>query len=126
MINPRRKRRKKIEESENVQTTPTRTYCKRDRTLPYKHPNCRTPRQWKFTLDHRTTRPPPSLAVHFRKAFQRKPSGSIVLDQNFRLLMKCFEEICFYLTISWDCEVKTNAFGIEGMLVLGLFYIWNM
>ena len=27
---------------------PTRTYCKRNRPLPYYHPNCRTPRHWKF------------------------------------------------------------------------------
>ena len=53
-----RKRRERIEESKNVQTTPTRTYCKRNRPLPYYHPNCRTPRHWKFTQDHRTTRPP--------------------------------------------------------------------
>ena len=38
---------------------PTRTYCKRNRPLPYYYPNCRTPRHWKFTQDHRTTRPPP-------------------------------------------------------------------
>ena len=37
----------------------TRTYCKRNRPLPYYHPKCRTPRHWKFTQDHRTTRPPP-------------------------------------------------------------------
>ena len=30
-----RKRREKTEESKNVQTTPTRTYCKRNRPLPY-------------------------------------------------------------------------------------------
>ena len=39
-----RKRREKIEESKNVQTTPTRIYCKRNRPLPYINPNCRTPR----------------------------------------------------------------------------------
>ena len=59
-----RKRRERIEESKNVQTTPIRTYCKRNRPLPYYHPNCRTPRHWKFTQDHRTTRPPPSFGVH--------------------------------------------------------------
>ena len=52
-------RRERIEESKKVQTTPTRTYCKRNRPLPYYHPNCRTPRHWKFTQDHRTTQPPP-------------------------------------------------------------------
>ena len=60
-----RKRRERIEESTNVQTTPTRTYCKRNRPLPYYHPNCRTPRHWKFTQDHRTTRPPPGLFGQF-------------------------------------------------------------
>ena len=49
---------KRIDESKNVQTTPTRTYYKRSRPLPYCNPNCRTPRHWKFTQHHRTTRPP--------------------------------------------------------------------
>ena len=52
------KRRERIDESKNVQTTPTRTYCKRSRPLPYYHSNCRTPQHWKFTQHHRTTRPP--------------------------------------------------------------------
>ena len=37
---------KRIDESKNVQTTPTRTYYKRSRPLPYCNPNCRTPRHW--------------------------------------------------------------------------------
>ena len=49
----------------NVQTTPTRTYCKRNRPLPYCNQNCRTPWHWKFTQDHRTTRPPPICARLF-------------------------------------------------------------
>ena len=44
-----------------IQTTPTRTCCKRNRPLPYYHLNCRTPRHWKFTQHHRTSRPPPKL-----------------------------------------------------------------
>ena len=48
-----RKRKERIDESKNVQTTPTRTYCK------CSNPDCRTPRHWKFTQHHRTTRPPP-------------------------------------------------------------------
>ena len=52
-------REEKREESKNVQTTPP--YCKRNRPLHYYHPNCRTPRYWKFTQDHRTTRPPQIL-----------------------------------------------------------------
>ena len=39
------KRRERIE-SKNVQITPLRTYCKRNRALPYYGPNCRTPRHW--------------------------------------------------------------------------------
>ena len=42
-------------------TTPTRTYCKRSRPLPYCYQNCRTPRHWKFTQHLRTTRPPPTF-----------------------------------------------------------------
>ena len=40
----RRKRKERIDESKNVQPTPTRTYCKRSRPLSYCTPNCRTPR----------------------------------------------------------------------------------
>ena len=53
-----RKRTERIDESKNVQTTPIRTYCKRSKPLAYWNPNCRTPRHWKFTQHHRTTRPP--------------------------------------------------------------------
>ena len=52
-------REERIDKSKNVQTTPTRTYCKRNRPLLYCNQNCRTPRHWKFTQHHRTTRPPP-------------------------------------------------------------------
>ena len=51
-------RGERIDESKNVQSTPTRTYYKRNRPLPYCYQNCRTPRDWKFTQHHRTTRPP--------------------------------------------------------------------
>ena len=53
-------REERIDESKNVQTTPTRTYCKRNRPLPYCYQNCRTPRHLKLTQHHRTTRPPPT------------------------------------------------------------------
>ena len=43
--------------------TPTRTYCKHSRPLSYCYPNRRTPRHWKFTQHHRTTRPPPTWYV---------------------------------------------------------------
>ena len=51
-------RRERRDESKNVQTTPTRTHCKRNRPLPYCNRNCRMPRHWKLTQHHRTTRPP--------------------------------------------------------------------
>ena len=54
-------RGERIDESKNVQTTPTRSYCKHNRPLPYCNQNCRTPRHWKFTQHHRTTRPPPKI-----------------------------------------------------------------
>ena len=54
-----------------------------------------------------------------------EPSGSIALDQKFRLQMKCLEVICPYQTRSWThvfVIVKTNALLIDGgRLVLGLF-----
>ena len=50
-------RGERVDESKNVQTTPTRTYCKRNRPLPYCKQNCRTPRHWKFTQQHSTIRP---------------------------------------------------------------------
>ena len=61
-------RGERIDESKNFQTTPTRTYCKRNRPLPYCYQNCRTPRHWKFTQHHRTARPPP-LATESTKMF---------------------------------------------------------
>ena len=51
---------KRIDESKNVQTPTTRTYCKCSRPLPYCNPNCRTPRHCNLTQHHRTTRPPPT------------------------------------------------------------------
>ena len=51
-------REERIEESKIVQTPPTRTYCKRNGPLSHYHQNRRTPRHWKFTQDHRITRPP--------------------------------------------------------------------
>ena len=68
-----RKSRERIDESKNVQTTPTPTYCKRSRSLLYCYPYCRTPRHWKFTQHHRTFRPPPhpplSLVVSLMVSF---------------------------------------------------------
>ena len=66
----RRKRRERIEESKNIQTSRNRTYCKRNRSLPYFHPNCRTPRHWTFTQDHRTTRPPQTCIKNIVDSYQ--------------------------------------------------------
>ena len=40
----REKKERKNRGEKNVQTTPTHTYCKRNRPLPYYQSNCRTPR----------------------------------------------------------------------------------
>ena len=56
-----RKKREMIDERKNVQTTPTRTYCKRNRPLPYFIQISRTPRHWKVTQHLCTTQPPPNL-----------------------------------------------------------------
>ena len=65
---------KRIDESTNVQTTPTRTYYKRSRPLPYYNPNCRTPRHWKFTQHHCTTRPSPAPGLEVYPAPSRHPT----------------------------------------------------
>ena len=62
-----RKRKERIDESKNVQTTPTRTYCKCSRPLPYRNPNCKMPRHWKFTQHHRTTPTFQSISGHLPK-----------------------------------------------------------
>ena len=59
-IGPSPKERTKKERKNRCPNNPTRTYCKRSRPLPYCNPNCRTPRHWKFTQHHCTTRPPPN------------------------------------------------------------------
>ena len=57
-----RNRKERIDESKNVQTTPTRTHCMCSRPLPYYYPNCRTPQHWKFTQHHQTTQPSPGYS----------------------------------------------------------------
>ena len=76
-------RGERIDESKNVQTTPTRTYCKRNRPLPYRNQNCRTPRHWKLTQHHRTTRPPPAtyeIWLHLAQWFQRRSRLKVWTD----------------------------------------------
>ena len=46
------KRQKRVKMSKQPLT---RTYCKRNRSLPNYDPNCRTFRHWKFTQGHHTT-----------------------------------------------------------------------
>ena len=59
---------------------PTRSYCKRNRPLPYCIQNCRTPRHWKFTQHHRTTRPP------VKKQWVFKQITGIILFKNINIL----------------------------------------
>ena len=91
-------RGEKIVESKNVQTTPTRTYCKHSRPLPYYHPNCRTPRHWKFTQNLRTTRPPPKTEEQFSKDSRPYIEGKGEICTKYRL-------------VSW-----LGGFGFNGLL----------
>ena len=50
-------RGERIDESKNVQTTPTHTYCKRNRLLPYCYQNCRTALEVYPAPSHHPTNP---------------------------------------------------------------------
>ena len=81
---------KRIDETKIVQTTPTRTYHKRSRLLPYCNPNCRTPRHCKFTQHHCTTRPPPSL---YRTISERRKKRDMVWERKItKCLMSLFPD----------------------------------
>ena len=81
-------RGERIDESKNIQTTPTRTYCKRNMPLPYCNPNCRTPLHWKFTQHHRTTRPPTTLKelAHRKNGMTSKKHGYAQIQSGESLL----------------------------------------
>ena len=80
-------RRERIDESKNVQTTPTRSYCKRNRPLSYCNQNCRTARHWKFTQHHRTTRPPRGTQERVRgKRAIKVRTGKVLLYFKISLL----------------------------------------
>ena len=88
---------KRIDESENVQTTPTRTYYKRSRPLPYCNPNYRTPQHWKFTQHHRTTQPPPGavqckvwvMALYQYKDILLKDCKEVILYKQLNSNISC-------------------------------------
>ena len=63
-----RERRERIDESKNVQTTPPAPTARAVGPCPTLIQTSRTPRHWKFTQDHRTTRPPPT--IHCRKTLR--------------------------------------------------------
>ena len=71
-----------IDESKNVQTTPTRTYCKCRRPLSYCNTNFRTPSRWKFY-------PAPSHHPYFSYvvAPHKNPLSGMVLMMGHRI---CF------------------------------------
>ena len=103
-----RKRRERIDESTNVQTTPTRTYCKCSRPLPYCNPNRRTPRHWKFTQHHRTTRPP-------RKRKERTKESKNVQITPTRTYCKRNRALHYYIP-----KRRTPRHCLIGWLILGL------
>ena len=88
-----KKRKERIDESKNVQTTPIRTYCKCSKPLSYCNPNCRTPQHWKFSQHHRTTRQPTVQmenehvacpSVHPQTNVQRKADVPIIRSRRER------------------------------------------
>ena len=85
-------RGERTDESKNIQTTPSRTYCKRNRPLSYCNQNCRTPRQWKFTQHHRTTRPPSYMGVNLETYCGFYPILTYFLSQ---LISACNKNYCF-------------------------------
>ena len=95
-----RKRRERIDESKNVQTTPTRTYCKRSKPLPYCYQNCRTPRHWKFTQHLRTTRPSPD------RSLKRPYSLSMLSLHKIAIFSK--RKVCLHKTDATYSKCKTK------------------
>ena len=102
-------RGERIDESKNVQTTPTRIYCKRNRPLPYCYQNCRTPRHWKFTQHHRTT--PTFLWKHInslngKTSEQRIPHELIIDNKPYNEISDIIEKLNHYFsTISAKLQI---------------------
>ena len=76
-------RRERIDESKNVQTTPIRTYCKRNRPLPYCNQNCRTPRTGSL---------PSAIAPPEHPVILVNPKNSMISDMPF--CFNNFKEYC--------------------------------
>ena len=97
-------RRKMIDERKKIQTTPIRTYCKRTGPCPAIIQSSRSPRHWKFTQHHRTTRPPgpPTLepcsgsVVRFSDSFV---SSILRFPYNFLFVLFCL--LSMYLSECW-------------------------
>ena len=71
-----------IDESKNVQTTPTRTYCKCRRPLSYCNINCRMPWQWKYTS---TIPRPDHPYISYVVAPHKNPLNGMVLMMGHRI-----------------------------------------
>ena len=115
-------RGERIDESENVQTTPTRTYCKRIRPLPYCNQNCRTPRHWKFTQHHRTTRPP---LFNVRLA-----GGHLYGKQLFTWLSLVVSFMAYFVLSLFPLDVLDGIWDLiesvsEGFLTYSFYTMWN-
>ena len=98
-----------MDENKNIQTTPTRTYCKRSRPLLYCNPNCRTPRHWKFTQDKSTNRPPPTKLkppVNINLYSIRKLCSATVPYREFELFKIASEPTCR----TYNVDVGTSLF----------------
>ena len=100
--------------AKNVQTTPTHTYYKRNRPLPYCNQNCRMPRHWKFTQHHRTTNHPNNGMVCINRALE---TMSIYSRQDlfhpFQKIKTYFQDGSTFLHLFWKGKVKSYEVLIE-------------
>ena len=119
-----RKRRERIDESKNIQTTPTCTYCKCSRPLSYCNPNCRTPWHWKVTHHHRTTRPfppPPPLKANMKSQVITPPTHTHTHSK--------YEVTSYYPIQKWQKIMTLYPYTINLNMLLVPYgiqkYVWQ-
>ena len=117
-----------IGERKNVQTTPSRTYCKRNRPSPYSNPNKKDARwHWKFTS---TTAPPDHLlyeadryVTHLTTTFfMAMLSANLLklLNKNQPDIPRIAIAVYQYSAPNSHCYVR--LFGVIGLIVLQIYF----
>ena len=91
--------------------------------LPYCNPNCRTPRHWKFTQHHRTTRPTLSgrrsiyTEILSQRAVKPKSINQPTLMADLRLDPFQYHTVSSF---AWDSAVKYSSVFLELITYLEL------